>query len=90
MGGDCRILVGCVRGRQALGGEAEGWNFQASGVNNRGEKFLFLSVKNSKRETLMLLIAAEGYRTSVLVRVTERSRRGASNPLSVKHTVQLT
>lgn len=31
---DLRILVGRLCGRQALGGEAEGWNLQASGVRH--------------------------------------------------------
>lgn len=42
-------------------------------------------MKNSERETLMLLIAAEGYHAKALVKNTERSLGEASSPLSEEY-----
>jgi hypothetical protein len=71
-------------------GKRKAGTFKRVGLDSEetSERILVLSVKDSDHETLMLLIVADCYRASVLVRVTER-RLTSINPLSVKNTVQL-
>jgi hypothetical protein len=86
----CEFWLAGFVGDKRLVGKRKAGTFKRVGLDSEetSERILVLSVKDSGRETLMLLIAAGCYRASVLVRVTER-RLTSINPLSVKNTVQL-